>query len=231
MIGMQAWWILPNREQADDILASDGVRTLPLREVLDPRLRPEGFSHGVPTELLEKCGAKDGGEILFAQRFPWQGNGQLFSVSAPAGVDASGRTVHIGLLFFLEPRERPLFFDIPQAGLNAEDRKHARALIGRMTAPERGDRWAQSVRELGAIPANRPATNVALERSAVRFKSLYAIGPDGMPRKSGARKKQSAAAIAVLVLLATAGTWLCERSCEPRGRPAEQTGVSIWHLS
>jgi len=224
---MQAWWILPNREQGDDILASDGVRTLPLREVLDPRLRPKGFSHGVPTELLEKF---DAGEILFAQKFPWPGNRQLFSVSAPAGVDASGRVVHIGLLFILGPQERPQF-DILHAGLSAEDRKYARALIGRMTEPERGDLWAQSVRELGEMAEGKPVTNVALERSAVRFDSLYEIGPGGPIRKSGIRKKQSMAAIAVLVLFAAAGAWLCERSCEPLPRPAAQMGVSTWHLS
>lgn len=223
---MQVWWILPNRDQRDDILASDGVRTRTLRAVLDPKLRPKGYSHGVPTELLEKF---DAGEILFAQKFPWRGNRQLFSVSAPAGVDASGRVVHIGLLFILEAQERPQF-DIPQAGLNAEDRKYARALIGRMTAPECGDIWAQSVRELGAMTGRKPATNVALERSAVRFDSLYALGPHGLTRKSGVRK-QNVAAIAVLVLCAAAGAWLCERSCEPLPRPAAQTGVSIWHWS
>jgi hypothetical protein len=71
---MRAYWILPNRDQKDDILASDGKTILPLRQILDPKLRPEGFSHGVPTELLEKCGPKAFTEILFAQRFPaWLG--------------------------------------------------------------------------------------------------------------------------------------------------------------
>jgi hypothetical protein len=97
---MRSWWILPNRGQKDDILASDGERILPLRQILDPKLRPDGFSHGVPTELLEKCGPKAFEQILFAQRFPgWNGDKQLFSVSTPAGIDSSGRVVHLGLLF------------------------------------------------------------------------------------------------------------------------------------
>ena len=50
---MPAYWILPNRDQKDEIPASDGETILPLRQILDPKLRPAGFSHGVPTELLE----------------------------------------------------------------------------------------------------------------------------------------------------------------------------------
>jgi hypothetical protein len=107
---MRAWWILPNRDQRDDVLASDGKTTMPLRQVLDPRLRPEGFSHGVPAELIERCGPKALKEILFAQRFPnWNGNKLLFSISTPAGADSSGRVVHLGLVFILEPHEHPRF--------------------------------------------------------------------------------------------------------------------------
>lgn len=67
---MRAYWILPNRDQKDEVPASDGETIRPLREILDPKLRPEGFSHGVPTELLEKCGPQAFAQILFAQRFP-----------------------------------------------------------------------------------------------------------------------------------------------------------------
>jgi hypothetical protein len=224
---MRALWILPNRDQRDDILVCDGGKTLLLREVLDPKLRPMGFSHGVPAELLEKYG--DRGGILFAQKFPgWNGRQQLFTVSTPAGVDASGRVVHLGLLFVLEPHELPRF-DIPHAGLSEEDRRGAAALVHRMTSQEPGDLWAQSVRELGRTPANRPITNVALERSAVRFDSLYTAGPDGLSRKPGLLRRWPAA-IVVLILCAAAGAGL-EHSCEQSGRTAAQTGVSIWHLS
>src|ERR1700730_2830625 len=52
VIAMRIYWILPNRDQEDDFLASDGEKTIPFREVLDPKLRPDGFAHGVPAELL-----------------------------------------------------------------------------------------------------------------------------------------------------------------------------------
>ena len=95
---MQAYWILPNREQGDEILANDGKHAVPLRQILDPKFRPQGFSHGVPTELLEKCGPKGYSEVLFAQRFlGWNGDKRIFSVLSTAGVDSSGRVVHIGL--------------------------------------------------------------------------------------------------------------------------------------
>jgi hypothetical protein len=61
--------MLPNRKQGDEVPASDGHRAFPLREFLDPALRPLGFSPGVPSELLERCGP-EGSPILFAQRFP-----------------------------------------------------------------------------------------------------------------------------------------------------------------
>ena len=151
---MRAWWILPNREQKDDIFASDGKTVLPLRQILDPKLRPDGFSHGVPTEILEKCGPKAFAQILFAQRFPgWNGNQQLFSVSTPAGMDSSGRVVHLGLLFVLEPRERP-GFKMPFGGLGKEDQAYAKALVDRMTKSGPGDGWAQSVRELSELPSS-----------------------------------------------------------------------------
>jgi hypothetical protein len=172
VIAMRTYWILPNRDQKDDILASDGEETIPFRQILDPKLRPEGFSHGVPAELLEKCGPKAFAEILFAQRFPnWNGDGQLFSVSTPAGLDSSGRVVHLGLLFMLEPHERPRF-ELPYTGLSEEDQASASVLIRRMTSPGSGDSWAQSVCDLSELPfGSRPATNVALDRSVVRFSS------------------------------------------------------------
>ena len=126
VIAMRAYWILPNRAQKDDLLASDGETILPLRQILDPKLRPEGFSHGVPAELLEKCGPKAFAEILFAQRFPaWNGDKQLFSVSTPPVSTLPGRVVHLGLLFLLEPNERPEF-ELPYASLSKEDRPYAK---------------------------------------------------------------------------------------------------------
>ncbi len=67
------------------------TETMPLRRVLDPKPWPRGFSHGVPTELLEKCAPEDRDEILFAQRFPnWDGDKELFCLSTPAGLDSLG---------------------------------------------------------------------------------------------------------------------------------------------
>ena len=238
---MRAYWILPNRDQRDEILASDGETILPLRRILDPALRPEGFSHGVPTELLEKCGPQALPELLFAQRFPaWNGDRQLFSVSMPAGLDGSGRVVHLGLLFILEPQERPRF-DLPDSGLSAEDRSYASALIRRMTSAERGDRWTESVHELADLPhCRRPTTNVALDRSVTRFDSLYVLGPGGLTRKAMRRRKWRNTAIVVLGLFAVAGVSLCmhARSSPPiprhggeTSRPATESGVMTWRFN
>jgi len=229
---MQAYWILPNRDQKDDILASDGETTVPLRQILDPKLRPEGFSHGVPTELLEKCAPKAFAEILFAQRFPhWNGDKQLFSVSTPAGLDSSGRVVHLGLLFILEPRERPRF-ELPYASLSEEDQTYASALIHRMTSSGRGDSWAQSVRDLSELRSdNRPATNVALDRSVVRFRSLYVVGPGGLTKKSPNWRKPRTTAIISLILFAVVGAWLSVRACEPSSRQAARTGEAAWRFN
>ena len=231
MTGMQAYWILPNRDQKDDILASDGETIVPLRQILDPKLRPEGFSHGVPTELLEKCEPKAFAEILFAQRFPrWNGHKQLFYVSTPAGTDSSGRVVHLGLLFILEPHERPRF-ELPYAGLSEEDQAYASALIRRMTSSGRGDSWAQSVRELSELRSgSRPATNVALDRSVVRFHSLYAVGPGGLTKQFLNWRKPRMTAIISLILLAVMGAWLSVRACE-QSRPAARTGVTTWRFN
>ena len=229
---MRAYWILPNRDQSDTILASDGKAILPLRQILDPKLRPEGFSHGVPTELLEKCGPKAFGEILFAQRFPnWNGDKQLFSVSTPAGLDSSRRVVHLGFLFILEPHERPSF-ELPYAGLSEEDQAYASALIRRMKSSGRGDSWAQSVRDLSNLPSNsRPATNVALGRSVVRFHSLYAAGPGGSIKKAMNWRKPRIAVSVLLVLFGIVGVWLSVRACEPSSRPGIQTGVMTWRFN
>jgi hypothetical protein len=208
VIAMRAYWILPNRDQNDEVLASDGETILPLRQILDPKLRPEGFSHGVPTELLEKCGPQAFAEILFAQRFSgWNGDKQLFSVSTTAGLDASGRVVHLGLLFILEPGERPRF-ELPYGGLSEEDQTHASALIHRLTAPKRGDTWAQSVRDTIELPSGgRPATNVALDRSIVRFYSLYVVGPGGLTKKA-ARHIRAWSAVIVLIVFVVVSVWL-----------------------
>jgi len=194
-MAMQAWWIIPNRDQCDDILASDGNAVLPLRQILDPGHWPQGFSHGVPAELIQRCAPMAVSEILFAQMFPgWDGNKRLFFMSTPAGVDSSGRLVHLGLLFILEAHERPRF-DLPYAALSAEDQAYARALIDRMTSPASDDSWVRSVRELSELPAARgPATNVALHRSTVQFDSLYEAGPGGLSRKLRFRRNPSLAA-------------------------------------
>ncbi len=215
MIAVRAYWILPNRDQRDDVFASDGRVTVPLRQLLDPRRRPDGFSHGVPTELLEKCGPKGLARILFAQKFPgWDGDKQIFCVSATAGVDPSGRIVHIGLVFVLGPGERPSF-DLSYSALPAEDREHARALIDRMTSAGRDDPWAQSVRDLLELPADAgPATNVALDRSTVPFRSLYELGPNGSPRKAANRARWRTRALLLSVVIAVVGAWFSHaKSC------------------
>lgn len=238
---MRAYWILPNRDQNDDILASDGETILPLRQILDPKLRPEGFSHGVPTELLEKCGPKAFAEILFAQRFPgWNGDKQLFSVSTTAGLDSSGRVVHLGLLFILEPHERPRF-ELPYASLSEEDQAYASALIHRMTSSGRGDSWAQSVRDLSELPSDsRPATNVALDRSVARFYSLYVVDPGGLTKKAASRMIVWTTAIIVLIVFAVVSVWLslhaknyplALKHSEQSSRPAVQTGVATWRFN
>jgi hypothetical protein len=206
---MRAYWILPNRDQKDEISASDGETILPLRQILDPSLRPAGFSHGVPTELLEKCGPKAFTELLFAQRFPdWSGDKQLFSVFTPAGLDFSGRVVHLGILFILEPHQRPRF-ELPHTGLSEEDKAYASVLIHRMTSYGCGDSWAQSVRDLSELPSDsRPATNVALDRSVVRFYSLYVLGPGGLIKKAVDRRKSRTIAIILLSFFVVVGMLL-----------------------
>jgi hypothetical protein len=231
VIAMRTCWILPNRDQKDDVLANDGEKTIPFRQILDPKHRPEGFSHGVPAELLEKCGPKAFAEILFAQRFPaWDGDKQLFSVSTTAGLDSSGRVVHLGLLFLLEPNERPEF-ELPYASLSKEDRPYAEGLLHRM-AREGGDPWAQSVRDLSELRSGRrPATNVALDRSVVPFDSLYVAGPGGLIKKTASRRKSRRTAIVFLILFAVVGVWLSGRACEQSSRPAVHAGVVTWHFN
>ncbi len=226
---MRAYWILPNREQRDEILASDGKATVPLRQILDPKLRPQGFAHGVPAELLEKCGGKELEQILFAQRFPaWDGDRQLFAVFSPAGCDSSGRVVHLGLLFLLEPREQPRF-ELPYANLSREDQAYASPLLRRMRSHASADRWAQSVREVIEMPSGgRPATNVALERSAVRFHSLYDAGPGGLTLKPALWRKPLALSMVSLVLFAVLSVWLSARGCERNARASAQIGVLVW---
>jgi hypothetical protein len=238
---MRAYWILPSREQNDDISASDGKTIVPLRQILDPKLRPEGFSHGVPTELLEKCGPKCLADILFAQRFPdWNGDKQLFSVSTTAGLDFSGRVVHLGVLFILEPHERPRF-ELPYGALSEEDRAYASALIHRMTSSGWGDSWAQSIRALSELPSDSPpATNVALDRSVVRFHSLYVLVRGALTKKSVTRTKWRMAAIILLSLFVIAGVWhyvhatngsLPLRHSEQSSRLAVQNGVVTWRFN
>jgi hypothetical protein len=231
VIAMRIYWILPNRDQEDDILASDGEKTIPFREVLDPKLRPDGFAHGVPAELLEHFGRKALPELLFAQRFPaWDGDKQLFSVSTPAGLDSSGRVVHLGLVFILEQYERPEF-ELPYANLSKEDRPYAKALILRIASPRAGDLWAQSVRDLSELRhLRRPATNVALDRSVVPFDSLYVTSPRGLVKKGASRRKSRTTTLFFLILFAVVGVLLSVRACERSSRSAIQAGVP-WHFN
>jgi hypothetical protein len=234
---MRAWWILPNRDQRDELLASDGETVMPLRTMLDPKLRPDGFALGVPTELLERAGPTRVAEILFAQRFPrWNGDKILLSISSAAGKDASGRVVHLGLLFVLEPRERPSF-ELGLGGLSAQDKTHATALIRRLTSVGRGDPWVQSVRDVIDLPSDSgPATNVALERSVVPFEAPYVLRTGGAIRKAPNRLKWTAL---TLLIVAVLGTWLSvhARTCSaptPGNAPRQAevlTGVVSWRFN
>lgn len=228
---VRAYWILPNRDQRDDILASDGEKVVPLRQLIEPRLRPEGFSPGVPSELLEKCGPKQLAQILFAQSFPdWRDHRRLLSILTPAGVDASGRVVHLGVVFILDPHERPSF-DLSYAGLPEADQMYAHALLRRLASPRRGDSWAHSVLELIELPAERgPATNVELQRALVTFNSLYAVGPSGLIKSNAPWRKSRSRSVIVLIVLAALGVWLCERACHYTPRHSASTGAATWRF-
>jgi len=228
VIAMRAYWILPNREQRDDLLASDGVTVLPLKQILDPARRPKGFSHGVPSETLEKCDSKAWKEILFAQRFPHdEGGKELFCVSCPAGADTTGRLVHLGLLFLLDRNERPRF-DIPYANLSKEDQSYATALLERLRSPS--DPWARSVRELSDLPAvSGPTSNIAVHRSVVRFSSLYEAGLHGLARRSTIWKTP----LGTVLVLILAGTVMAIsiRACERSLRAEGPIGVIVWRFN
>jgi len=72
-----------------------------------------------------------------------------------------------------------------------------------MTSSGCGDSWAQSVCDLSELPSDsRPATNVALDRSIVRFYSLYVVGPGGLTKKPVNRRKSRTTAIILLTLFA-----------------------------
>ena len=188
---MRAYWILPNRDQSDDVLASDGETILPLRQILDPKLRPEGFSHGVPAELLEKCGPKAVEEILFAQRFPgveW-GQAAVLRIDPRRCRRLRDESFTLGFCSF-STRMSARDSNSPTRSLAEEDQTYASALIHRMTSPR--DSWAQSVRELSELPtASGPATNVALDRSVVRFDSLYDASPAGLTRTAAIWRSRS----------------------------------------
>ena len=206
---MRQYWILPNREQGDDVLLHDGARILKLRQILDPVSRPEGFSHGVPTEIFERCPRADWSRVLFAQRFVgWNGDHQILSIVTPAGQDITGRLVHIGLLLILERGEQPRF-DAPCAGLSEEDAMHARALLERLTSAAPKDLWARSVHDLCRLPPEvGPATNVALDRALVPFHSLYVLDRHGLRRRGEHPAwTPGVARILFLLLFVMAGVW------------------------
>ena len=128
--------------------------------------------------------------------------------------------MHLGLLFLLEPNERPEF-ELPYASLSKEDRPYAEDLLHRMAPPGGGDPWAQSVRDLSELRSfRRPATNVALDRSVVPFDSLYVAGPGGLIKKTKNRRRARTIAILFMILFALMGVWLSVRACEQSPRSA-----------
>jgi hypothetical protein len=110
-----------------------------------------------------------------------------------------------------------------------------------MTSYGYGDSWALTVRDLSELSSDsRPATNVALDRSVVRFYSLYVVGPGGLIKKAVNRRKSRTTAIILLALFAVVGVWLCVhakncplalRHSEQSSRPAVQTGVVTWRFN
>ncbi len=158
----------------------------------------------------------------------WNGGKQLFSVSTPAGVDATGRVVHLGLLFILDPHERPRF-ELSYRSLAEEDQTYASALLHRMASPR--DSWAQSVRELSELPSgSRPSTNVALHRSVVTVPFSLRGGPGGLTRKATSWQSLATTVI-LLILFAVVGAWLSARACERASRADVQTGVILWRFN
>jgi hypothetical protein len=101
-----------------------------------------------------------------------------------------------------------------------------------MTSSGRGDSWAQSVRDLIELPSDsRPATNVALDRSVVRFYSPYVVGPGGSIKKSVNWRKPRTTATILLILFGVVGVCLSVRACEQSPRSAVHTGVVTWRFN
>ena len=186
VIAMRAYWILPNRDQSDDILASDGETIGAAATDSRPEAAPggvfarrtDGAAGEMRTSLRARFCLRNGSPTGME-------TSSCFRVSTPAGVDSSGRVVHLGLLFILEPHERPRF-DLPYAGLPEEDQAYAQRSDSSndviRSAAISGRRAYATL--ANCPPAARPATNVALERSVVRFHSLYIAGPGGLIRKA-----------------------------------------------
>ena len=148
-----------------------------------------------------------------------------------AGLDSSGRVVHLGLLFLFEPNERPEF-ELRYASLCKEDWPYAKDLLHQLASPGGSDHWAQSVRDLSELRSGRrPATNIALDRSVVPFDSLYVASPGGLVKKTASRRKPRGTAIVFLILFAVVGVWLSVRACEQSSRPAVHAGEVTWHFN
>jgi hypothetical protein len=94
-----------------------------------------------------------------------------------------------------------------------------------------GDSWVQSVRDLSELPSDNPATNVALDRSVVRFDSLYVAGPHGLTKKAVMWMMPRTALTILLILFAVVSMWLFVRACEQSSRIAVQTGAMTWRFN
>jgi len=140
---MRAYWILPNRAQKDDLFVSDGEKIVPFRRFSIPSSALRDFRTAYRAEMLENGARTHSRRFCCATVPAWNGDKQLFSVSTPAGLDSSGRVVHLGLLFLLEPTNVrssncPMPVCLKKTG-------HMRRVCLHRMAHEGGDPWAHKV--------------------------------------------------------------------------------------
>jgi len=164
-------WILPNRNQGDDILCFDGKRTFPLRD-----RRPRGFSHTIPNEVLQRSQ----GLPLYSYRAAVNSRDQCVFVCAKGPKDVTGRTSFIGILLvgeFISSKDFQLSVD----GLAEEDRTAAETLNKRLT--DTTDPWVISALSvLDSQTSQTTITNVDLDRATFSHSAGFLL-QNGIPVK------------------------------------------------